>query len=96
MIGETGAVTLADRNDVIVRSGGAFSGRVPADWRERFGAAFDTEFREWIAAAANGGAIGPSAWDGYVGTAVTTTGVKAIESGKREPITLRDRPALYA
>jgi myo-inositol 2-dehydrogenase/D-chiro-inositol 1-dehydrogenase len=96
VIGETGVVTLADRNDVVVRTSGAFSGRVPADWRERFGVAFDVEFREWIAAAARGGAAGASAWDGYVATAVTTTGVKAIESGKRESITLRDRPALYA
>ncbi len=96
VVGETGVVTLAERNDVVVRSNGIFSGRVPEDWRERFSAAFDAEFREWIAAAAKGGAAGPSAWDGYVATVVTATGVNAIESGKREPVRLRDRPALYA
>ena len=74
---------------------GVFSGRVPADWRERFSAAFDAEFRAWLAAAAQGGAAGPSAWDGYVATVVSTLGVKAIESGRREPIALRERPALY-
>jgi myo-inositol 2-dehydrogenase/D-chiro-inositol 1-dehydrogenase len=69
---------------------------VPADWRERFVTAFDTEFREWLAAAAKGGATGPSAWDGYVATVVSGVGVKAIESSQREPIKLRERPALYA
>ncbi len=95
IIGETGVVTLSERNEVIVRSNGVFSGRVPADWRERFAAAFDAEFREWLAAAAKGGAAGPSSWDGYVATVVTNAGVRAIESGKREPIKLRDQPALY-
>jgi myo-inositol 2-dehydrogenase/D-chiro-inositol 1-dehydrogenase len=96
IIGETGVVTLAERNDVVVKSNGGFTGRVPADWRERFVTAFDTEFREWLAAAANGGAAGPSAWDGYVATVVSGVGVRAIESGEREPIELRERPALYA
>jgi len=95
IIGETGVVTLAERNDVVVKANGSFSGRMPADWKERFVAAFDTEFREWIAAAAKGGATGPSAWDGYVATAVSAIGVKAIESGQREPIELPERPALY-
>ena len=80
LIGETGVVTLAERNDIVVRSNGMFSGRVPVDWRERFVAAFDAEFREWLAAATKGEAAGPSSWDGYVATVVTTTGVKAIES----------------
>jgi myo-inositol 2-dehydrogenase / D-chiro-inositol 1-dehydrogenase len=96
IVGETGVVTLAERNDVVVKSNGVFMGRVPADWRERFVTAFDTEFREWLAAAAKGGATGPSAWDGYVATVVSGVGVKAIESGQREPIKLRERPALYA
>ncbi len=96
VIGETGVVALAERNDVVVKTNGVYSGRVPADWRERFGAAFDAEFREWLAAAAKGGAAGPSSWDGYVATVVSTLGVKAIDSGRREPVGLRERPALYA
>ena len=78
VIGETGVVTLAERNDVVVKANGMFSGRVPADWRERFVDAFDAEFRAWIAAAKAGGAAGPSAWDGYVATITSGTGVKAI------------------
>jgi myo-inositol 2-dehydrogenase/D-chiro-inositol 1-dehydrogenase len=73
-----------------------FSGRVPADWRERFADAFDAEFRAWIAAAKAGDAAGPSAWGGYVATITSGIGVKAIASGGREMITLRDRPAVYS
>jgi myo-inositol 2-dehydrogenase / D-chiro-inositol 1-dehydrogenase len=96
IIGETGAVSLAERNDVVVKANGAFAGRVPVDWRERFAAAFDAEFRAWLAAAAKGGAAGPSSWDGYVATVASAAGVKALETGARVPIDLRSRPSLYA
>jgi myo-inositol 2-dehydrogenase/D-chiro-inositol 1-dehydrogenase len=96
VIGESGTVSLAEQSDVVIKTNGAFSGRVPGDWPERFDLAFDAEFRAWIAAAAKGGAAGSSAWDGYVATAASLAGVKALETGAREPISLRERPALYA
>jgi myo-inositol 2-dehydrogenase / D-chiro-inositol 1-dehydrogenase len=96
VIGETGTVSLAEQSDVVIKTDGAFSGHVFGDWPERFGPAFDAEFRAWIAAAAKGGAAGPSAWDGYVATAATLAGVRALESGAREPINLREKPALYS
>jgi myo-inositol 2-dehydrogenase/D-chiro-inositol 1-dehydrogenase len=95
IVGETGVAALAERNSVVVKHGGVSSGRLPADWRERFIDAFDTEFRAWIAAAANGGAAGPSAWDGYVATAVTDAAQQALASGARVAIVLREQPALY-
>ena len=96
VIGETGTVSLAEQNEIVIKTNGAFSGRVFADWPERFDAAFDAEFRAWIAAAAKGGAAGPSAWDGYVATAATLAGVRALESGGREAINLREKPELYS
>jgi myo-inositol 2-dehydrogenase/D-chiro-inositol 1-dehydrogenase len=96
VIGETGTVSLAEQSDVVIKTNGAFSGRVFGDWPERFGPAFDAEFRAWIAAAAKGEAAGPTAWDGYVATAATLAGVRALESGAREAINLREKPALYA
>jgi myo-inositol 2-dehydrogenase/D-chiro-inositol 1-dehydrogenase len=96
VIGETGTVSLAETSDIIVKAKGAYSGHVPGDWPERFDAAFDAEFRAWIAAAAEGGAAGPSAWDGYVATAATLAGVRALASGAGEAIELREKPALYA
>jgi myo-inositol 2-dehydrogenase / D-chiro-inositol 1-dehydrogenase len=61
VIGETGTVSLAEQSDVVIKTNGAFSGRVFGDWPERFGPAFDAEFRAWIAAAAKGEATGPTA-----------------------------------
>ncbi|HEY1884914.1 MAG TPA: Gfo/Idh/MocA family oxidoreductase, partial [Roseiarcus sp.] len=36
VIGETGTVSLAEQNEVVLKVNGAFSGRVFADWPERF------------------------------------------------------------
>jgi myo-inositol 2-dehydrogenase / D-chiro-inositol 1-dehydrogenase len=86
---------MAERNDVVVKANGAFLGAVPVDWRGRFAAAFDAEFRAWLAAAVKGGAAGPSSWDGYVATVVSAAGVRALATDEREPIKLRQRPSLY-
>ncbi|MEH3107500.1 MAG: Gfo/Idh/MocA family oxidoreductase [Sphingomonas fennica] len=95
MSGENGTVELAESNAVVVKTKGVAAGRVPADWRERFITAYDEEFRAWLAAAAQGTATGPSAWDGYAAQAVCDAGVRAATSREIEPVRLRDRPALY-
>lgn len=94
--GETGTASLAESNPIVVKREGAFSGRVPADWRERFVRAFDLEFQEWLAAAAQGTATGPSAWDGYAATAVCDAALEALRTGTRTTVALRDRPVFYA
>jgi myo-inositol 2-dehydrogenase/D-chiro-inositol 1-dehydrogenase len=94
--GETGTVSLAESNVVVVKSNGGFSGRIPADWGERFITAYDIEFREWLVAAAKGTATGPSAWDGYAAAVVTDAGVAASKSRARTVIEMREKPALYA
>ena len=96
VVGESGTVALAETNRVVVKSGGRFGGRVPDDWRERFVRAYDTEFAEWIAAAAQGASTGPSAWDGYAATVVCAAGLAAMESGGRVEVSLREKPALFA
>jgi myo-inositol 2-dehydrogenase/D-chiro-inositol 1-dehydrogenase len=97
VVGEDGTAALADRNQVVIRRAGAVSGRVPADWRERFIAAYDTEFQEWIdAVAAGSGASGPSSWDGLAAAVVCEAGVQALASGERVAVELGDKPALYS
>lgn len=97
VVGESGTAALADRGPVVVRSGNQVSSSVPTDWRERFIAAYDVEFQEWIAAVTAGeGATGPSAWDGYAAQAVCDAGVAALYSGDRVVIDLDDKPGLYA
>ncbi|WP_214371257.1 Gfo/Idh/MocA family protein [Pseudonocardia sp. H11422] len=92
---EDGTAELSESTGAIVKSGGRYAGRLPADWRERFVRAFDTEFQEWINAVAAGHSTGPSAWDGYAATVGTDTGLEALRTGGRVPVTMRERPDLY-
>jgi len=97
VVGEDGTVALADSNLVVVRRDGAFSGRVPTDWRERFIRAYDVELQEWVDAVAGGlGATGPSSWDGYAAAVVSDAALEALHAGGRTAITMRDKPELYA
>ena len=96
VVGETGTAALAEGNAVVVKREGAWSGRVPSGWRERFLRAYDLEFEAWLAAAAQGTAAGPSAWDGYAATAVSDAALEALRTGARQTVSMRERPGLYA
>ena len=96
VVGESGTAALADRGLVVLRSANQAGVSVAGDWRERFIAAYDVEFQEWINALDAGeGATGPSAWDGYAAQMVCDAGVEALYSGERVEIDLGDKPALY-
>ena len=96
VVGEDGTIELSESAGAVVKRSGAYSGRVPADWKERFVAAFDAEFRAWLDTIAYGAApTGPSAWDGYAATVVCDTAKAALASGDREPVVLRERPDFY-
>ncbi len=96
IVGESGTAALADAADVTVKADGARSTRVAADWRDRFGAAFDTELQEWLKAVAAGPPTGPSAWDGYAAAAVTASGLEALRTGHRAEVTMAKCPDFYA
>jgi myo-inositol 2-dehydrogenase/D-chiro-inositol 1-dehydrogenase len=96
VVGEEGTAALADRGPVVLRRANSVGVGIPEDWRERFIAAYDTEFQEWITAVSAGeGATGPSSWDGYAATVVCDAGVKALHSGERVEVQLIDKPAIY-
>ena len=71
------------------------AGRVPEDWRERFIAAYDTEFQEWIDGVRDGGTYGPSSWDGYAASVVSDAAMESIATGARTTVTLGEKPELY-
>ncbi len=98
VVGERGTVSLDDSagDGVVIRGGGRRSGRVPADWRERFVRAYDVELQDWVDSVAAGVARGPSAWDGYAATAVAEHGLEALRTGARVPVPLPVRPDFYA
>ena len=81
VVGEDGTAALGDSSPVTVRKNNQFSGRVPEDWRERFIAAYDVEFQEWIDGVRDGGTYGPSSWDGYAAAAVSDAAVESITTG---------------
>lgn len=93
--GEKGTAELAESNRVVLKTGDSFLGRVPADWRERFIAAYDTELQDFINAAKAGSVTGPSAWDGYAIQVVSDAGIKAVASGETVACEMVARPALY-
>lgn len=96
IVGEEGTAALGSLSPVHVRRAGLSADPVPADWRERFLAAYDVEFQEWIDALRSGGRpVGPSAWDGYAAAVVSDAGVLALRSGERVPVVLAERPKLY-
>jgi myo-inositol 2-dehydrogenase/D-chiro-inositol 1-dehydrogenase len=63
---------------------------IAADFRERFGLAYDIEFQRWVDAARRGTIDGPGAWDGYAAQAVCSAGVEALRSGRRTEVGLAD------
>jgi myo-inositol 2-dehydrogenase/D-chiro-inositol 1-dehydrogenase len=96
IVGEDGTAALGSLSPLEVRSAGRAGTPIPADWRERFLAAYDIELQEWVHALAGGGRpLGPTAWDGYAAAVVSDAGVKALQTGERVPVTLVDRPKLY-
>ena len=96
IVGEGGTVALADGEAVAVKRDGRRSARVPADWRERFGRAFDAELQDWLTAVAAGRPTGPSSWDGYAAAVVTESCLEALRTGHRTAVSLRERPGFYA
>jgi myo-inositol catabolism protein IolH len=81
---------------VHVRQQGRHHGPIPADFRERFGGAYQSELQKWVTGVLSGEVAGPSAWDGYATTAVAESCVQALTQGRRTVVELADRPALYA
>jgi myo-inositol 2-dehydrogenase/D-chiro-inositol 1-dehydrogenase len=95
LVGETGTVALGEHQGVQVRSEGGHHGPIPADYRERFGDAYQNELQEWVRGVLAGEVTGPSAWDGYATTAVAEAAVQSQTKGDRVAVELVERPALY-
>jgi myo-inositol 2-dehydrogenase/D-chiro-inositol 1-dehydrogenase len=95
-VGERGLVRLPDPARVGVRAGGRMSSAITQDWRERFVAAFDVEFQQWVDSVAEDTPAGPSSWDGYAATVIGDATVEALHSGRIVGVDMKDKPAFYA
>src|SRR5215204_4934729 len=81
LVGETGTLSLGELAGVLVRQEGQYHGPIPADYRERFGGAYQSELQEWVDGVLQGRVVGPSAWDGYATTAVAEAAVESQTRG---------------
>lgn len=96
VVGEDGTARLPEPMAIDMRLGAQRQSRILTDWKDRFVASYDVELQDFIAAAAKGGATGPSAWDGYAAAVTSDACVQAQESaGQAVAIELPARPALY-
>lgn len=96
VVGEDGTARLPEPMAIDMRLGAKRQSRILTDWKDRFVASYDVELQDFIAAAAKGGATGPSAWDGYAAAVTSDACVQAQESaGQAVAIELPARPTLY-
>lgn len=96
VVGEAGTARLPEPMAVALRLDAKRQSSILTDWKDRFVASYDVELQDFIAAASQGGATGPSAWDGYAAAVTSDACVQAQESaGQAVAIELPARPALY-
>ena len=96
LVAESGTVALGEHAGVQLRRDGQRHGPIPADYRERFGDAYQRELQEWVSGVLRGRVTGPSTWDGYATQAVAEAAVESQTKGGRVAVELVERPALYA
>lgn len=68
---------------------------IEVDWLVRFDTAYIAEMQNWVQALQQGGATGPSAWDGYASLVVAEACIQAAHSGQPQTVSLPERPAFY-
>lgn len=97
LVADRGTVSLDSPSPTVLRAEGSAARAVPADWRPRFAEAYRRELQDWVTSVETGDPPGAaSAWDGYVATEVAQVGIRALETGQRQTVELREKPALYA
>jgi len=95
LVGSEGIATMTNPRLASTITAGTLAETVPADWRQRFGAAYTAELQAWITGLQGGECVGPSAWEGYAATKVVEVGVEAVKTGARMDIDYIAKPDLY-
>ena len=94
--GESGTLRTPSISSPILRKGGGATRAIEPNWLERFETAYRIEAEAWVRAARDGGATGPTAWDGYAAMRVAEAAERSLETGRAEAVPVEPRPALYA
>jgi myo-inositol 2-dehydrogenase/D-chiro-inositol 1-dehydrogenase len=96
VVGETGVLDLQTPAGATLRTQGGERTVIPTGFQDRFASAYTGELGAWVAAAAQGTATGPSAWDGYAAAAVCEAAWQAFQTGQPVDVGLVAKPELYA
>jgi myo-inositol 2-dehydrogenase/D-chiro-inositol 1-dehydrogenase len=96
LVADHGTILLDSPASTVIRASGSAARAVPADWRSRFAEAYRRELQDWVSGIAAGDpARLASSWDGYVATEVAQAGIRALETGQRQALSLMEKPSLY-
>ncbi|MCI2237482.1 Gfo/Idh/MocA family oxidoreductase [Paenibacillus sp. TRM 82003] len=92
LVAERGTAQIGLGVGLVQQSRAGWGGGIPADFKERFGAAYDVEFQRWVDAVRSGAGVdGPGVWDGYAAAAVCAAGVESLRTGRRVEVDLGAR-----
>jgi len=92
-LSQTGMFTTRAAPDPVTGAG-VWGNTVAADFRERFGTAYDREVQAWVDASRRGDVVGASTWDGYAATAVCTAGMESLVTGRSVAVDIVDEETL--
>ncbi|HLT85730.1 MAG TPA: Gfo/Idh/MocA family oxidoreductase [Phototrophicaceae bacterium] len=88
VVGSRGTASLRAPDHLELAADGRRGVAVPADFRDRFAAAYREELRAWVAAAARGATAGASARDGHRANLAAAAGVESLRTGR--PVAVPD------
>ena len=93
LVAERGSARIGLGVGLVKHSAAGWGGGIATDFKQRFGAAYDTEFQRWVDAVRSGAGVdGPGVWDGYAAAAVCAAGVESLRTGRRVEVDLGARP----
>lgn len=98
LVGEAGSIAMTPvahtRSDRRLTASTGYD----ADWRDRYAEAYRRQNKDFLRFAATGDfpAIASGCWDGYAAAAIAEAGVRALQSGSRQPVSMIARPEFYA
>lgn len=98
LVGEAGSMAMNNvaytRTDMKLAS----STRYDTDWRGRYHEAYVRQNRDFLRFVETGifPTIASDCWDGFCSAIVAEAGVKALETGRRQPVTMIPKPEFYS
>jgi myo-inositol 2-dehydrogenase / D-chiro-inositol 1-dehydrogenase len=95
LVGRQGTVALAPPA-LTTRNKDRIGGlSYPENWIPRFADAYRRQLTDWISAVAMKTAVGASAWDGYMASAIAEQIATGLAEGQATTLTYPSRPSLY-